>query len=190
MKPRSEPDLTQLLQAWSDGDERALEALTPRVYAELHHIARRYMVGERAGHILQASALINEAFIRLVDWKNVRWKNRCHFFASAAQMMRRVLVDYARALGSKKREGAVDRVTLDTAILGDRRKSMDLVALDEALQRLAQFDPRKSHVVELRVFGGLSLEEVAEVVSVGEKTVRRDWQLALAWLRHELEPHR
>src|SRR5262245_60071574 len=190
MKPRIEGDLTQLLQAWTGGDERALEALTRCVYAELHRIARRQMAGERAGHMLQASALINEAFIRLVDWKNVQWKNRCHFFAVSAQMMRRVLVDYSRALGSEKRGGSAGRVTLDTAILGDRRKSMDLVALDEALERLAQFEPRKSRVVELRVFGGLSIEEVAEAINMGEKTVRRDWQLALAWLRHELEPHR
>ena len=147
------------------------------------------MAGERAEHMLQASALINEAFIRLVDWKNVQWKNRCHFFAVGAQMMRRILVDYSRAAGSEKRGGDADRVTLDTAILGDRRKSMDLVALDQALERLAQFEPRKSRVVELRVFGGLSVEDVAEAMNVAEITVRRDWKLALAWLRRELETH-
>jgi RNA polymerase sigma-70 factor (ECF subfamily) len=190
MKPRIEGDVTQLLQGWSDGDERALEELTRRVYAELHRIARRYMAGERAGHTLQATGLINEAFIRLVDWKNVRWNNRCHFFAVGAQMMRRVLVDHSRALGSDKRGGSAKRVTLDTSVLGERRKSMDLVALDEAIERLAQFDRRKSRVVELRVFGGLSVEEVAEAMNVAEITVRRDWKLALAWLRHELEPQR
>jgi RNA polymerase sigma factor (TIGR02999 family) len=189
MKPRIEGDLTQLLHAWTGGDERALEALTRRVYTELHRIARRYMVGERAGHMLQASALINEAFIRLVDWKNVQWKNRCHFFAVGALMMRRVLVDYSRALGSEKRGRSAERVTLDTAILGERRKSMDLVALDEALERLSEFEPRKSRVVELRIFGGLSVEEVAAAMNVAEITVRRDWKLALAWLRRELETH-
>jgi RNA polymerase sigma factor (TIGR02999 family) len=182
-----EGDLTRLLHAWSDGDAHALEELTPRVYAELKRIARGRMAGERMGHTLQASALVNEAYIRLVDWKNVDWKNRCQFFAVAAQIMRRVLVDHARAAGSQKRGGDARQVTLDTAVLGVQRKTIDLAALDEALERLAQFDPRKAQVVELRVFGGLEVEEVAKVIGIAEITARRDWKLALAWLRRELE---
>jgi RNA polymerase sigma factor (TIGR02999 family) len=182
-----EGDLTQLLQAWSKGDQQALHDLTPRVYAELRRIARRYMAGERKGHTLQASALINEAFVRLVDWENVQWKNRCHFFAVGAQMMRRVLVDHARARDSDKRGGFANQVTLNTAVLGVQRKTINLAALDEALERLAQFDRRKAQVVELRVFGGLEVLEVAEIIGVAEITVRRDWKLALAWLRRELE---
>src|SRR5215467_1233827 len=131
-EPGAAGDLTQLLHAWSGGDARALEELTPRVYSELKRIARRQMAGERMGHTLQASALINEAYIRLVDWKNVDWKNRCHFFAVGAQMMRRVLVDHARAAGSNKRGGDARRVTLNTAVLGAQRKAIDLAALDEA----------------------------------------------------------
>ena len=180
-------DLTQLLQAWSGGNEEVLVELTPRVYDELRRIARRHMAGERAGHTLQASALINEAFIRLVDWKNVQWKNRCHFFGVGAQMMRRVLVDHARARDSEKRGGQANRVTLNTAVLGEQGKDIDLLALDEALQHLARFDSRKSQVVELRVFGGLSVEETAEAMNIANVTVRRDWKLALAWLRRELE---
>jgi RNA polymerase sigma factor (TIGR02999 family) len=180
-------DLTKLLQAWSEGDEEALRELSRQVYAELHRIARRYMTGERPGHMLQPTALINEAFLRLLDWKNVQWRNRCHFLAVSAGMMRRVLVDHARATASDKRGGAADQVTLDTSVLGPRHQSMDLVALNEALEELARFDPRKSRVVELRVFGGLSVEEVAEAMNVAEITVRRDWKLGLAWLRRELE---
>jgi RNA polymerase sigma-70 factor (ECF subfamily) len=145
------------------------------------------MTGERPGHMLQPTALINEAFLRLLDWKNVQWRNRCHFLAVSAGMMRRVLVDHARATASDKRGGAADQVTLDTSVLGPRHQSMDLVALNEALEELARFDPRKSRVVELRVFGGLSVEEVAEAMNVAEITVRRDWKLGLAWLRRELE---
>ena len=144
------------------------------------------MAGERAEHTLQASALINEAFIRLVDWKNVHWKNRCHFFGVGAQMMRRVLVDHARARDAEKRGGLANQVTLNTAVLGEQGKEIDLVALDEALQRLAEFDSRKSQVVEFRVFGGLSVEETAEAMNIANITVRRDWKLALAWLRREL----
>ena len=180
-------DLTELLHAWGDGDEKALQQLTARVYQELKRIARRQMAGESVGHTLQASALVNEAYIRLVDWKNVDWKNRCHFFAVAAQMMRRVLVDHARTAAAAKRGGAAQQVTLHTALLGDQHKVIDLSALDEALERLAQLDPRKAQVVELRVFGGLEVEEVAKVIDVAEITVRRDWKFALAWLRRELE---
>ncbi len=183
----TDKDLTVLLEAWSKGDERALAELTPRVYAELHRIARLHMVGERKGHTLQASALISEAYIRLMDWKNVQWKNRCHFFAMGANMMRRVLVDHARARDSEKRLGQATQVTLDTAVLGKQRQDTGLVALDDALKRLAEFDPRKSQIVELRVFGGLSVEETAEAMNIANNTVRRDWKLALAWLRRELE---
>src|ERR1051326_1838436 len=167
-EPKPEGDLTQLLHAWSVGDAHALDELTPRVYSELKRIARRQMAGERIGYTLQASALINEAYIRLVDWKNVDWKNRCHFFAMGAQMMRRVLVDHARAAASEKRGGDARHVTLNTAVLGAQRKTIDLAALDEALQRLAEFDPRKAQVVELRVFGGLEVEEVAQTINVAE----------------------
>ena len=184
---KTQADLTRLLQAWSDGDEQALLELSNRVYAELHRIARRYMAAERAGHMLQATALINEAFIRLLDWRNVQWRNRCHFFAVSAGMMRRVLVDHARVVGSNKRGGAMHQVTLNTSVLGARYQYLDLVALNEALDQLEQFDSRKSRVVELRVFGGLSVEEVAEAMNMKEITVRRDWKFALAWLRRELE---
>src|SRR5215510_10087474 len=180
MTSPNDDHLTELLQAWGDGDERALQALAPLVYAELHRIARRHMAGERAEHTLQASALINEAFIRLVDWKNVHWKNRCHFFGVGAQMMRRVLVDHARARDAEKRGGLANQVTLNTAVLGEQCKEIDLVALAEALQRLAEFESSKSQVVELRVFGGLSVEETAEVMNIANVTVRRDWKLALA----------
>src|SRR5262245_14875358 len=139
-----EGDLTRLLHAWRGGDEHALEEFTPLVYAELKRIARRFMAGERMGHTLQASALINEAYLRRIDSKNVDWQNRCHFFAIGAQMMRRVLVDHARAAASDKRGGAARQVTLNTAVLGVQRKTIDLAAIDEALNRLAQFDPRKA----------------------------------------------
>ncbi len=186
-KTSEDSDLTQLLHAWSAGDARALDQLTPLVHAELYRIARRYMASERPDHTLQASALINEAYIRLVDWKAAHWKDRCHFFAAGAQIMRRILVDHARARYSDKRQAAAQRVTLNTALLGEKRKSMDLVALDDALARLSDFDPRKSQVVELRIFGGLSIEETAEAMNVANITVRRDWKFALAWLRNELE---
>ena len=184
---RAEGEVTALLRAWNKGDSLALDELMPRVYAELHRIARRYMAGERLGHSLQASALINEAYIRLVDWKNVEWKNRCHFFAVGAQMMRRVLVDHARLRQSRKRGGSANRVTLDTAVMGVPERSLDLIVLDTALARLEHVDPRKSKVVELRVFGGLTVDEVAEVMDTSEVTIRRDWKLALAWIRRELK---
>jgi RNA polymerase sigma factor (TIGR02999 family) len=180
-------DLTRLLHAWSNGDAHALKELTPRVYAELKGIARRRMASERIGHTQQPSALVNEAYIRLVDGKNVDWKDRGHFFAVAAQIMRRVLVDHARTVGSDKRGGDARRVTLTTTVLGVQRKTIDFVAMDEALERLAQFDSRKVQVVELRVFGCLEVEEAAKIIGVSEVTARRDWKLALAWLRRELE---
>jgi len=182
----SRHDVTILLKAWSDGDESALHKLTPLVYAELHRLARRYMAGEHQQHTLQATALLNEAYMRLIDWKNVRWQNRAHFFAVSAQMMRRILVDYARSRRNQKRGGGACRVTLDEAFVFSQDKSPDLIAVDAALERLAEIDPRKSRVVELRFFGGLSLEEMAEVLKVSPFTVHRDWKLAKAWLHREL----
>jgi RNA polymerase sigma-70 factor (ECF subfamily) len=182
----SRHDVTVLLKAWSDGEESALEKLTPLIYAELHRLARRYMAGEQHHHSLQATALLNEAYMRLIDWKNVQWQNRAHFFAVSAQMMRRILVDYARARRNQKRGGDACRVTLDEAFVFTKEKSPDLVALDSALDRLAEIDERKSKVVELRFFGGLSVEEAAEVLKVSPFTVHRDWRLAKAWLHREL----
>lgn len=179
-------EVTQLLIAWSDGDRAALEKLTPIVNDELHRLAKRYMAGERPGHILQTTALANEAYMRLIDWKNVRWQNRAHFFGLAAQVMRRVLVDFARAQRRKKRGGEALRVSLSEAADIPQEQSADLVSLDDALSALEELDPRQSRVVELRFFGGLSLEETADVLKVSVGTVRRDWSLAQAWLYREL----
>src|SRR5213075_610958 len=159
MQKDSPQEITQLLVAWSDGDESALARLTPLVYDELHRLSHHYMSGERAGHTLQTTALVNEAYVRLVDWKNVRWQNRAHFFAVSAQMMRRILVDYARSRGYQKRGAGIRAVELDEAAVFSPEKSSDLVALDEALARLAELDPRQGRVVELRFFGGLTVEE-------------------------------
>jgi RNA polymerase sigma factor (TIGR02999 family) len=186
MAEKSLNQITRLLVAWSDGDEGALDQLTPLVYEELHRLAHHYMSHERAGHTLQTSALVNEAYVRLVDWKNVKWQSRAHFFAVSAQMMRRILVDFARSRGYAKRGGGIRAITIDDAALTSGDKSADLVALDEALQTLAELDTRQSKVVELRFFGGLSLEETAEVLKVSVGTVRRDWSLARAWLHREL----
>jgi RNA polymerase sigma factor (TIGR02999 family) len=182
----SQHDVTVLLQAWSDGDELALEKLTPLVYAELHRLARRYMGGEREKQTLETGALVNEAYIRLVDWKNVRWQNRAHFFAVSAQMMRRILVDYARSRGNQKRGGSFLRVSIDEALVFSEDRSEDFVALDAALERLSEMDARKGRVVELRFFGGLTVEETAEVLKVSPFTVHRDWRLAKAWLYREI----
>jgi RNA polymerase sigma factor (TIGR02999 family) len=182
----SRHDVTVLLKAWSNGEESALDKLTPLVYAELHRLARRYMAGEHQQHSLQATALLNEAYMRLIDWRNVRWQNRAHFFAVSAQIMRRILVDYARSRKNQKRGGDACRVALDEAFVFTKEKSPDLVALDSALQRLAELDERKSKVVELRFFGGLSVGEAAEVLKVSPFTVHRDWRLAKAWLHREL----
>jgi len=175
-----------LLQAWSDGEETALEKLTPLVYAELHRLARGYMARERHQQTLETGALLNEAYLRLIDWKDVRWQNRAHFFAVSAQMMRRILVDYARSRGNQKRGGDAARVSLDEVLVFSEDRSSDLVALDAALERLAEMDERKSRVVELRFFGGLSVEETAEVLKVSPFTVLRDWRLAKAWLHREI----
>jgi RNA polymerase sigma factor (TIGR02999 family) len=180
--------VTRLLVAWGDGDAAALEELTPLVYAELRRLARRYMGRERSGHTLQTSALVNEAFIRLVDQRDVRWQSRAHFYGIAAQMMRRILVDYARRRRYAKREGDARRVPLDEALVVSEERAADVVALDEALASLAEIDPRKSRIVELRFFGGLSIEETAEILSVSPGTVMRDWTLAKAWLRRAIIP--
>src|SRR5437870_5626262 len=180
------PEVTRLLQAWSDGDAGALEQLTPIVYAELHRLAKGYMAREWQQQTLETTALLNEAYMRLIDWKNVQWQNRAHFFAVSAQMMRRILVDYARSRRNQKRGGDACRVTLDEAFVFSKEKSPDLIALDTALERLAELDARKSKVVELRFFGGLSVEEAAEVLKVSPFTVHRDWRLAKAWLHREL----
>ncbi len=178
-------DLTEILRKWSDGDKDALEELTPVIYAELHRIARRYMRRERQDHLLQTSALVNEAYIRLIDWKNAKWENRAHFFGVSAQLMRRILVDFARK--RPRREGtSVDHVSLEEALTVVGGKDADLIAVDEALTELAKFDARKARIVELKFFGGLSVEETAEVVGVAPITVMREWQKAKAWLYLEL----
>ena len=180
-------ELTQLLAAWSDGEEEALEKLAPLVHAELYRLAKRYMSRERPDHLLQTSALINEAYIRLIDWKAVRWQNRAHFFGVAAQLMRRVLVDFARDRQYLKRGGGTFQVSLSEAASFVVQRSADFVALDEALKALAEIDPRKVKVVEMRFFAGLSVEEVAELLKVSKETVMRDWRLAKVWLLRELD---
>jgi len=174
-----------LLRAWSDGDRAALDRLTPIVYAELHRLARRYMKRERPGHSLQATALVNEAYMRLVDYKGMHWQNRAHFFAVSAQLMRRILVEHARR-HNRKRGGNVRHVSLDDAVTVGGDRDADLVLLDEAMNALAQFDARKAQVVEMRFFGGLSVDETAEVLKVSAVTVMRDWSTAKAWLYREL----
>jgi RNA polymerase sigma factor (TIGR02999 family) len=175
-----------LLLAWGNGDKAAFDQLVPLVHDELHRIARRCMAGERAGHSLQATALVNEAYVRLVDVQRVRWQDRAHFLAMAARMMRRVLVDIARAKGYQKRGGGAVRVTFDELALARAEPGHDLVALDDALQALALVDERKSKVIELRFFGGLTVEETAEALGMSEDTVMRDWKFARAWLLREL----
>lgn len=182
----SSHDITQLLLAWNEGDQAALERLTPLVYRELRRLARGYMRQERPGHILQTTALINEAYLRLIDWKQVQWRNRAHFFGVAAQLMRRILVDFARARQQDKRGGAMRQVSLDEAAAVSVERAAEFIALDEALDRLAAIDPRRSRMVELRFFGGLSEEETAEALKVSPRTVRREWSLARSWLHREL----
>lgn len=185
MPPTSTQEVTQLLQKWSDGNAEALEELTPVIYAELHRIARRYMRRERDGHTLQTTALVNEAYVRLIDWKNAKWENRAHFFGVSAQLMRRILVDFARKR-PKSKETPVYLVSIDEAMAVTDGKEPEIVALDEALTELAKFDGRKAKIVELRFFGGLSVEETAEVIGVAPITVMREWQKAKAWLYLQL----
>ncbi|HXY26237.1 MAG TPA: sigma-70 family RNA polymerase sigma factor [Candidatus Acidoferrum sp.] len=178
-------DVTGLLRSWSEGDQRALEKLTPIVYEELHRLARRYMQHERPGHSLQTTALVNEAYMRLVDYKRMQWQNRAHFFAVSAQLIRRILIEHARRRNLKRGKG-IQHVSLEeTAVVGGKRTA-DLVALDDAMKALAQLDPRKERVVEMRFFGGLSVEETAKVLKVSPVTVMRDWSTAKAWLYREL----
>jgi RNA polymerase sigma factor (TIGR02999 family) len=185
MEP-SAHEITQLLRAWSGGDQAALGKLTPLVYEELHRAAHRYMAQERPGHMLQTSALVNEVYLRLVDVRNVTWQDRAHFLAVCARLMRRVLTDFARSRGYLKRGGDSPRMALDEALIVSREPPADLIALDDGLNALAAFDPRKSQVVELRFFGGLSVDETAEVLKVSPETVKRDWKLARVWLLEEM----
>jgi RNA polymerase sigma-70 factor (ECF subfamily) len=178
-------DISMLLRSWSDGDQGALEKLTPIVLDELHRLARRYMKRERPGHSLQSAALVNEAYLRLVDYKRMQWQNRAHFFAVSSQLMRRILVEHARRR-NLKRGGGVQHVSLDEAAVVGGDRATDLVALDDALNALARLDARKVQVVEMRFFGGLSVEETAEVLHVSPVTVMRDWSTAKAWLYREL----
>jgi RNA polymerase sigma-70 factor, ECF subfamily len=178
-------DISVLLRAWSNGDQNALEKLTPIVYDELHSLARRYMRRERPGHSLQTSALVNEAYMRLVDYKRIEWQDRAHFFAVSSQVMRRILVEYARRR-NLKRGGGMQHVPLEAAAVVGGGEDMDLVELDRALNALARIDPRKVQVVEMRFFGGLSVEETAEVLKISAVTVKRDWRTAKAWLYREL----
>jgi RNA polymerase sigma factor (TIGR02999 family) len=180
--------VTQLLHAWRQGDDDALARLLPLVEAEIHRIARIYMAGERAGNSLQATALVNEAYIRLVDAQHVRWQDRAHFVAVAARTMRRILVDHARAKRYQKRGGDAVRVTFDERLLPAGQREKDLVALDDALATLERVDARRGKVVELRLFGGLSVEETATALGVSVDTVMRDWKFAKAWLLRELRP--
>jgi RNA polymerase sigma-70 factor (ECF subfamily) len=180
------PPVTQLLVAWGNGDETARDELMPLVYQELHRLAHHYMKRESPGHTLQTSALVHEAFVKLVDQKDVQWRNRAHFFGIAAQLMRRILVDHARGRQYLKRGGGATHVSLDEAAIVSQERAADVVALDEALTNLAALDARKSQIVELRFFGGLSIEETAEVLAVSPGTIMRDWTLAKAWLRREM----
>ncbi len=178
-------DVSMFLRAWSDGDQNALERMTPIIYKELHRLAHRYMRRERAGHSLQTTALVNEAYMRLVDYKRMQWQDRAHFFAVSAQVMRRILVEHARRQ-TQRRRGGVHHVPLDEAAVVSGKRPADLVALDDAMNALARFDPRKVRVVEMRFFGGLSLEETAEVLQISSVTVKRDLRSAKAWLHREL----
>jgi len=186
MAAPSPEEVTQLLLAWREGDEAALEKLLPLVYDELHRLAARYMRRESPGHTLQTSALVNEAFIRLIDQQQVHWQNRAHFFGIAAQLMRRILLDHARGQARGKRGGGVHRVSFDEGAIVSEQRAAELIALDDALNALAAFDSRKSRIVELRFFGGLSNEEVTEVMGMSLRTVEREWRKAKAWLHHAI----
>jgi RNA polymerase sigma factor (TIGR02999 family) len=179
-------NITHLLKEWSDGDQQALDKLTPLVYEELRQQAARYLRKERPGHSLQATALINEAYLRLIDVKDVQWQNRAHFFAIAANLMRRILVDHARRRDAEKRGGSQVLLTLDDTFAAAEQPDVDLLAIDEALNKLAMIDEQQARVVELRFFSGLTVEETAAALDVSPKTVKRDWSVARAWLRREI----
>ncbi|MCM3901120.1 MAG: sigma-70 family RNA polymerase sigma factor [Pyrinomonadaceae bacterium] len=183
----SPDEVTQLLFDWSNGNESALESLTPLVYAELHRLAHRHMRRERTGHTLQTSALVNEAYMKLVDQRKVHWQSRAHFLSIASRLMRRILVDHARAHNRDKRGGGALQVTLDEAVFVSEGRAAELIALDDALTSLATIDQRKTQVVELRFFAGMSVEETAEVLHVSAVTVMRDWSTAKAWLHRTIE---
>jgi RNA polymerase sigma-70 factor, ECF subfamily len=188
MRNTSSPphEITQLLAEWSEGNQAALDQLYPLVYNELRRLAHGYLRRERKGHTLQTTALINEAYLRLVDQKHVHWANRSHFFGISAQIMRRILIDHARRYEYAKRGGGAQRISLDEAAVVAKQRGRALLMLDEALKSLAKMDPRRSHVVELRYFGGLNNEEIAGVLKISENTVMRDWNMARAWLYQEL----
>jgi RNA polymerase sigma factor (TIGR02999 family) len=187
MSDPSPEKVTQWLVDWGKGDESALERLTPLVYEELHRLASRYMGRERPGHVLQTTALVNEAYLRLVDQRNVHWQNRAQFFGIAAQMMRRILVDHARRNRYAKRGGGAPMIPIDEVALVSEEKNEELLILNDALERLSAIDQRKTQVVELRYFGGLSVEETAEVLKISPNTVLRDWNFARAWLHREIK---
>lgn len=184
---RSQEEVTQLLQEWRQGDQAALDKLMPLVYTELRRLAHMYMAREKPGHTLRTTALVNEAYLRLVGLNRVQWQDRVHFFAVSASMMRRVLVEFARSRRSRKRGGEIRKVELDEAAIPCVRPDADLIALNEALNALAIIDPREEKVVELRFFGGLTVDETAEVLGISDKTVMREWELARVWLLHELK---
>jgi RNA polymerase sigma-70 factor, ECF subfamily len=186
MNSTSRQQITQMLVEWSNGDQAALDKIVPLIHSELHKLAHQYMRRERAGHTLQTTALVNEAYLRLVDQKNVQWQNRAHFFGIAAQMMRRILVDYARKQNYLKHGGGVRHVSLDQAAVISRERTAELVALDEALNALALIDPRAARVVELRFFGGLTVKETAEAMGLSVDMVKRDWSTAKAWLHRQM----
>lgn len=179
-------EVTQLLKAWTNGDEQALEKLIPLVYGQLHRVAQYYMAGERPGHALQTTALVNEVYLKLVDCGQMNWQDRAHFFAVSARLMRRILIDFARSRGYQKRGGGAVHISLDETPTVCHEPDVQLLALDDALKALAAVDQRKSEVVELKFFGGLSIEETAEVLKVSPETVVRDWRLAKVWLLREL----
>ncbi len=181
-------DVTQMLKAISAGDETAPERLLALVYNELRRLAHGYMKNERSDHTLQATALVHEAYIQLVDWKNVSWQNRAHFFAAAARMMRKILVDHARERNALKRGGGLRTIALDEAVSFPNQKSVDLIGLDDALLELSSFDLQQARIVELRFFGGLTIEETAHALNISDSTVKRDWQIAKAWLYNRLKP--
>ena len=188
MSTHNSKEVTQLLLAWKNGDAAALEELIPLVQAELHRLARHYMRNERAGHPLQPTALVNEAYIRLIEWQNVEWQNRAHFFGVSAQLMRRILVDFARSRDYQKRGGNAIQVSLSEAThVANPESSLNVIALDEALQKLAQLDQRQSRVVEMRFFGGMQEDEIADALDISVATVKRDWSVARLWLLNELQ---
>jgi len=182
----SRQEVTKVLLEWNQGDQHAADRLMPLVYEELRRLARQYLQRERPDHTLQATGLVHEAYLRLVDQSNMTWQNREQFFSVAAQMMRRILVDHARAHRAAKRGGVREKLEFDEALAPARECAVDLIALDDALQELVMFDPRKSRIVELRFFGGLSVEEIGEVLEISPRTIRREWRVAKAWLRREI----